>query len=58
MPEMDGVTGVLTVILVVVRFAHCPTLGVKVRIIFPLKPEGLKLFADTPLPDQLPVIPL
>lgn len=24
----------------------------------PLKPEGLNVFPDTPVPDQLPVIPL
>lgn len=27
-------------------------------VIFPLSPDGLKLFPATPVPDQLPVIPL
>jgi hypothetical protein len=54
-PLMTGVTGVLTAIVVVVEEAHCPAFGVKVNMIFPLRPEGLKLFAETPVPDQLPV---
>lgn len=27
-------------------------------MIFPLRPDGLKLFADTPIPDHVPVMPL
>jgi hypothetical protein len=57
-PEMAGATGVLTVIVVVFGLAHWGAFGVNVKIIFPLNPEGLKLFADTPVPDQLPLIPL
>ena len=30
----------------------------KVKVIFPLKPAGSKVFAETPLPDQLPMMPL
>ena len=33
-------------------------MGVNVSVIFPLNPAGLKLLAETPDPDQLPVIPL
>lgn len=57
-PDMAGAVGTSTVIVVVATFTHCPALGVKVNVIFPLKPAGLKLFDVTPVPDQLPVIPL
>ena len=55
---MTGVTGILTLIVVVLLFAHCPALGINVNVIFPLSPIGLKLLAVTPKPDQLPDMPL
>lgn len=50
--------GVLTVTVVVVISAHCPAVGVNVRVIAPLKPDGLKLLPVTPEPLHAPVIPL
>ena len=50
--------GVLTVTVVVVISAHCPAVGVNVRVIAPLKPVGLKLLPVTPEPLHVPVIPL
>ena len=48
----------LTVTLVVLGLAHWPGLGVKVSVWGPGPAElGSKLFAATPVPDQLPVIP-
>lgn len=57
-PEIAGVTRVLTLIDVVFGIAHCPAAGVNVKVMDPLKPDGLKLFPVTPIPDQVPVKPL
>ncbi len=57
-PVIAGVVGTITLIVVVLGAAHCPAVGVNVNVILPLRPEGLKLFAVTPVPDQLPVMPL
>lgn len=51
-------TAVVTLTVAVFCKAHCPTVGVKVRTIFPLKPAGLKLLPDTPVPIHIPVTPL
>ena len=57
-PVIAGVVGVVTLMVVVAGLAHCPAFGVKVRVMFPLKPVGLKLLPATPWPDQLPLTPL
>lgn len=52
------VNAVVTLTVAVFDSAHCPALGVKVKTIAPFNPEGLKTFPATPLPLQLPAIPL
>ncbi len=39
-PIRVGGVGGSTLMEVVVTLAHCPAVGVKVRVIFPFKPEG------------------
>lgn len=57
-PVMDGVTGTLTMMLVVAGLAHRPAFGVKVRVTLPLSPAGSKLLLETPFPDHVPATPL
>lgn len=56
-PLILGAGPVPTLILVVALEAQKDGAGVKVNVILPLRPAGLKLLLVTPWPDQLPVMP-
>lgn len=54
----DGVTTAFTVTGKVAVLAHCPTVGVKVKLKLPAPAvAGLKVLPETPVPDQVPFIP-
>lgn len=55
---MTIATAFVTLIVAVLGSAQFPAAGVKVKVITPLNPEGLKVLPDTPLPLQLPDMPL
>ena len=54
-----GEVALVTLTIIVFTSAHCPASGVKVRVWMPAPAvAGLKIFPETPGPDQVPVIPL
>lgn len=56
-PVMVGMMAPSTVMGALVLRAHCPALGVKVKLTVPLKPVGSKVLFETPGPDQVPSMP-
>ena len=58
LPLEPALGGALTTKVVVPEVAHCPDAGLKVRVIVPLNPLGLKVLPPvTPLPAHVPVKP-
>lgn len=56
-PVITGTLPLLTKMLVLATAAHCPGLGVKVKVVLPLSPVGSNVFPKTPTPDQFPKTP-